>query len=151
MSNQNLTLKAKCLYTLSWWIYTGLSSNHSKVHVFRGRTSYLVLSCHKESAAGISLVFTKCPSSCVSYLWLAFRLRVIFRHFLFCRLAGILTAIQEGPESIPGWVRNFNSYFKSGTSSIPQPREDNWVAAWYEKSRNPVKKTEIKIERIVLR
>ena len=34
-----------------------------------------------------------------------------------------------------------------------QPRDDNWIAVWYDmiqESKNPLKKTEIKVERIVL-
>ena len=39
----------------------------------------------------------------------------------------------------------FSGSIESGTGST-QPREDNWVAICYEKKRNPVKKTEIKVE-----
>ena len=40
---------------------------------------------------------------------------------------------------------NVSGSIGSGTGST-QPREDNWVAACYEKQRNPVMKTEIKVE-----
>ena len=58
--------------------------------------------------------------------------------------------IQEVPSSIPGYTRIFSGSIQSGTGSI-QPREDKWVAALYEKYRNPVKKTEIRVEGIALR
>ena len=43
------------------------------------------------------------------------------------------------------YPRNFSGSKGSVTRST-QPREDNWVATCYEKQRNPVNKTEIKVE-----
>ena len=43
------------------------------------------------------------------------------------------------------YPRNFSRSIGSGMGST-QPREANWLATWYEKLQNPVKKTEIKVE-----
>ena len=43
------------------------------------------------------------------------------------------------------YLGNFSGSIGFGTGSS-QPREDNWAANCYEKWRNPVKKTEIKVK-----
>ena len=56
-----------------------------------------------------------------------------------------MSVIQEVPSSIHGYTLEIFCESKGYGAGSTQPHDDNWVAAWYEK-RNPVKKTEIKIE-----
>ena len=80
----------------------------------------------------------------------------LIRHFeifilILDRLFGIVVSTTDYHPSDPGF--NSRLYHRKCFGSIgsgiesTQPREDNWVATWYEKWRNPVKKTEIKVER----
>ena len=67
----------------------------------------------------------------------------------FDNLFGIVVSTSDYRPRGPGfdsrlYPRNFSGSIGSGTGTT-QPHEDNWVAAWYEKKRNPVKKTEIKV------
>ena len=65
-------------------------------------------------------------------------------------LFGIVVSTSDCHPRGPGfnsrlYPRKFSGSIGSGTG-FTQPREDNWVATRYEKWRNPVKKTEIKVE-----
>ena len=65
---------------------------------------------------------------------------------LFGRVVSTSDCHPRGPGfDSPLYPRYFSGSIGSGTGST-QAREDNSIATRYEKWRNPVKKTEIKVE-----
>ena len=57
-----------------------------------------------------------------------------------------MSDVQEVPSSLHGYTLEIFSESTGSGAGYTQPHEDKWVAARYEKKRNPVKKTEIKVE-----